>query len=136
MSDRQRLAESELTNQIIGAFFRVHNELGYGFLEHPYVHAMERALRKAKLTVGREVGVRLYYDGDEIGQYRLDMIVNERVVVEIKSSFELHHSAHRQLYNYLRASNLEVGLLLHFGPRARFFRAFCPSHRKPHRIHP
>ena len=62
------------------------------------------------------------YKGDHLAEQRLDMIVDQKLVVETKSTHELHKSANRQVYNYLRSTNLEVGLLLHFGPDARFYR--------------
>jgi len=125
------LTESELTAEINRGFFRVYNKLGYGFLEAPYVLAMERELRAAGLKVARELSVRLFYDGEELGQYRLDMVVNDKVVVEIKACERLHPAHSRQVLNYLRATNLEVGLLLHFGPSPKFERLYCPNHSKP-----
>ena len=64
----------------------------------------------------------MFYKGDHIAEQRLDLIVDQKLVVETKSTHELHKSANRQVYNYLRATNLQVGLLLHFGPEARFYR--------------
>lgn len=126
------LAEEELTQLIIGAFFRVYNKLGFGFLEHVYTAALERELRRLGLRVAREYSVRVYYDGVELCQQRLDFVVNERVVIEIKSTTELHRAAPRQLLSYLRATNLEVGLLLHFGPEAKFYRLYAPNAKKTH----
>lgn len=126
---RDRLFEPELTHSVIGAFYEVYNALGYGFLEYLYVRAMERELRSRGHRVGREVGVRIMYKGEELGIQRLDMIVDDRIVVEIKASEVLHRSAPRQVYNYLRASNLEVGVLLHFGPEPRFWVQVC-RHQK------
>jgi GxxExxY protein len=125
------LVDGGLTDAILGVFYDVFNGLGYGFLENPYVLAMERDLTKLGLQVGREVGVRLLYRGEFLCRYKLDLVINERVVVEVKSSYELHKGAQRQLYNYLRATNLEVGLLLHFGPEPKFYRVFCPNSNKP-----
>ena len=88
---------------------------------------MERTLTKRGHRVGREVGVRLYFEGEELAQYRLDMVIDEKLVVEIKSGYELHPAATRQVYNYLRATSLEVGLLLHFGPEPRFYRLYCAN---------
>ena len=119
---RHELVEERLTHSVIGAFFDVYNTLGFGFLEHVYVMALERELIARKHRVAREVAVRVLYKGDELAEQRLDMIVDEKLVVEIKSTHELHKSANRQVYNYLRSTNLEVGLLLHFGPEARFYR--------------
>ena len=127
---RKELIEEELTRSVIGAFFDVYNTLGFGLLEHLYVMALERELRAKGHRVGREVGIRVVYKGEELGFQRLDMVVDDKLVVETKSTYELHKAAHRQLFNYLRATNLEVGLLLHFGPEPRFFRAICENARK------
>ena len=89
--------------------------------------AMERELLARGHRVARELGVRVMYKGDELGYQRLDLIVDDTIVVEIKSTTDLHKTAPRQLHNYLRATNLEVGLLLHFGPEARFYRIFSPN---------
>jgi GxxExxY protein len=122
---RSYLFEPELTHSVIGAFYEVYNALGYGFLEHIYCMAMERELLGRGHRVGREVGVRISYKGHELGIQRLDMIVDNKIVVEIKSSERLHRAAARQVYNYLRASNLEIGILLHFGPEPHFFVQVC-----------
>ena len=130
------LAEEELTRLIIGAFYRVYNKLGYGFLEHVYAVALERELLRLGLRVAREYSVRVYYDGEELCQQRLDFVVNERVVIEIKSTTELHRAALRQVRSYLKASSLEVGLLLHFGPEAKFYRLYAPNAEKTHPLNP
>src|SRR3954469_7979265 len=116
------LLEEKLTGSVIGAFYRVYNKLGFGLLEHLYALALERELAALGHSVVREVGVHVLYDGIELGLQRLDMLVDGKVIVEIKSTTELHRNATRQVYNYLRATNLQVGLLLHFGPEARFYR--------------
>ena len=132
---RGLLVQEALTHSVIGAFFEVYNTLGFGFLEHIYVRALERELLARSHRVSRELGVRIWYKGEEIGVQRLDMVVDEKLVVETKSGFELHREAPRQLYNYLRATNLEVGLLLHFGPEPKFFRLVNTQQRKI-RVHP
>jgi GxxExxY protein len=116
------LIHESLTRSVIGAFFEVYNTLGYGFLEHVYVSSLERELRNTGHDVGREVSVPVFYKGEQVAHQRLDMIVDGKLVVEIKSTRALHEGAVRQVANYLTATNLEVGLLLHFGPRAKFFR--------------
>ena len=116
------LVEEKLTHSILGAFFEVYNALGYGFLEHLYVMALERELLARGHAVAREVGVLVSYKGEELGYQRIDMIVDSKVIIELKSTRELHESAARQLRNYLRATRLEVGILLHFGPEPKFFR--------------
>lgn len=127
---RRNLIEERLTHSVIGAFFEVYNTLGYGFLEHLYVRALDRELRSRGHDVTREVLVQVMYKGSELGIQRLDFIVDARIVVEAKASRELHGSAARQLYNYLRATNLEVGLLLHFGPKPTFQRIICRHNRR------
>ena len=119
---RHELVEERLTGSVIGAFFEVYNNLGYGFLEHVYVMALERELIARNHSVAREVAVQVFYKGDHLAEQRLDMIVDQKLVVETKSTHELQKSANRQVYNYLRSTNLEVGLLLHFGPEAHFHR--------------
>ncbi|PYP78752.1 MAG: GxxExxY protein [Gemmatimonadetes bacterium] len=117
-----RLVEEQLTHSVIGAFYEVYNALGFGFLEQVYISALERELRARGHAVGREVFVPVIYKGDEISRQRIDMIIDERLVVEAKATQELHKSARRQVYNYLRATRLQVGLLMHFGPEPCFYR--------------
>lgn len=106
-----------LTRTIIGAFHRTYNRLDYGYLEHVYREALAIELRKLGLRVRTEAAVDVWYDGKCIATYRADMIVEDAVIVELKSSQKLDDSARRQLLNYLRCTDIEVGLLLHFGPR-------------------
>lgn len=128
-----RLPEETLTRSVIGAFYDVYNELGFGFLEHVYVMAMERELRARGHQVDREVSVRVFYKGDELATQRLDMVVDGKVIVEAKSTYVLNKAAPRQVYNYLRATNLDVGLLFHFGPRPSFFRLICQESKRARR---
>jgi len=116
------LIEEELTRSVIGVFFSVHRALGFGFLEHVYAAALERELLQRGHRVDRELNVVIRYDGAEIAHQRLDLVVGDKVVLEIKSTEHLHRDAKRQLYNYLRATKFEVGLLLHFGRSAKFYR--------------
>ena len=124
---RQVLVEEPLTRSVIGAFFEVYNTLGFGFLEQLYVAALEQELLARGHSVAREMSVRIMYKGFELGNQRLDMIVDDRLVVEVKSTLLLHPAATRQLFNYLRGSSLQVGLLLHFGPEPRFHRLICTN---------
>lgn len=125
------LHSAEVTGAIIGAFYDVYNALGFGFLEGLYLAALERELVARGHRVGREVYVPVFYRGAELGRQRLDMVVDESVVVEAKATERLHPIASRQLFAYLRATNLEIGLLLHFGPRPRFHRIVCLNATKP-----
>jgi len=110
------LYEERLTESIIGAFYEVYNVLGFGLQEHFYVSALERELVARNHQVSRELQVEVWYKGVLLGRQRLDMVVDGKIVVETKATYELHASAVRQCFSYLRASGIEVGLLLHFGP--------------------
>ena len=118
----EHLIEGRLTESVIGAFYEVYNTLGFRYLEQVYMAALERELRARDHLVGREVWVPVFYKGDVISRQRIDMIVDGKLVVEVKATHELHKSARRQVYNYLRATRLQVGLLLHFGPEPAFYR--------------
>ncbi len=119
---RKGLIEEPLTQSVIGAFFEVYDTLGFGFLEHLYVMALERELLEREHTVAREVSVPVTYKGHHLGTQRIDMIVDDRLVVETKATTQLPPFAQRQVFNYLKATRLEVGLLLHFGPTSKFYR--------------
>ena len=119
---RGELIQDRLTHSVIGAFYEVHNTLGFGFLEPIYTGALALELQGKGHVVDLEVSVRVSYKGTHIGWQRLDMLVDGVLAVEVKSTAELHPSARRQLLNYLCGTRLEVGLLLHFGPSARFYR--------------
>ena len=126
---REDLLEEGLTRSIIGAFFDVYNALDYGYFEQAYVTALELELRERGHLVERETSVAVTYKGRTVALQRLDMVVDGRVVVEAKAGESLSPAALRQLYAYLRASRIPVGLLLHFGPRPTFRRLTChPRH--------
>lgn len=121
------LPRAGITRDVIGAFYRVYNSLGHGFVESTYAEALAADLRAAGRSVAREYATRVYYDGHQIGFHRLDLVVDLKVVVELKSTPVLAPYARRQLYNYLRATDLEVGLLLHFGPKPAYHRLYVPN---------
>jgi GxxExxY protein len=114
--------EKDLSYVIVGCFFWVYNTLGYGFLESVYARAMEVALRLKGLKVEREVPVTIFFEGVEVGHHRMDMIVENKIIIENKSTEKLTDIPKRQLRNYLSATNLELGLVLHFGPQANYYR--------------
>jgi GxxExxY protein len=127
---RGQLFEERLTYSVIGRFFEVDRNLGFGFHEHFYVSALERELLAIGHEVVREVYVPVFYKGEVLGRQRLDMLVDGKLVVETKATIELHPSAKPQLLNYLRATRLEIGLLLHFGPIATPYRVVCRNTEK------
>jgi GxxExxY protein len=116
------LVEGPLTKSIIGAFFDIYNQLDYGFMEAIYAEALARELQRRGHWAEREVRVPVYCKYEIVGVQRIDMLVDKRVIIEIKSTYDLSRTSHRQLLAYLRGSNLQVGLLLHFGPRPEFYR--------------
>jgi GxxExxY protein len=116
------LIEKKLSESVIGAFFEVYNELRFGFLEGIYLKALERELLGRGHNIVRQFGAPVVYKGEVIGVQRLDMVVDDKLVVEAKSSENLPPTAIRQLDSYLKATRLEIGLVLHFGPKARFYR--------------
>ena len=129
---RRVLHHEQLTGSVIGAFYEVYKTLGHGYLESLYATALEWELLARGHRVAREMSVRVMYKSAELGMQRLDMVVNDVLVVEIKSTATLQKIATRQVYNYLHATNLEVGLLLHFGPDPQFFRILCENKLKRH----
>jgi len=123
------LLEEALTHEIIGAFYTVYNALGYGLLESVYTTALCLELTRRGLRVEREVRVEVFCGADKVGTFRADVLVESRVVVENKATRVLSATDRPQLLNCLRCSNLEVGLLLHFGPRPAFHRVVAKTSR-------
>ena len=112
------LLHGDITGEIISAFYAVYNELGYGFIESVYIRALAIELFQRRMNVAREVPVTVYYKGVTVGTYRADLLVSDTVVVEAKAGEQTSDYDRIQLLNFLRASGKEVGLLLHFGPKA------------------
>jgi GxxExxY protein len=129
---RHGLLEEALTRSVIGAFFDVHRGLGFGFREYIYALALERDLVAKGHVVRREVDVMVYYREEPLSWQTLDMIVDEKLIIEIKATDQLHNEAMSQLFSYLSATQLQVGLLLHFGRKPKFYRAICENRLKRH----
>lgn len=130
------LKHSELTDKIIGVFYDVYNELGHGFLESTYAEAMFVALEQARLRAVREVPVPVWFRSRKVGQYFADMVVDGRVLPELKATRNLESAHEAQLLHYLRATDLEVGLLLNFGVRPQFRRLLFDNAKKKIRENP
>jgi len=124
----------DLTKNIIGIFYAVYNELGYGFLESVYEEAMTIGLRDAGLKVERQVPLPVWFRNQKIGDFRADILVEEAVLLELKCArvFEPVHEA--QLLNYLKATTIEIGLLFNFGPFPQFRRLAFANERKKIRV--
>jgi GxxExxY protein len=123
------IVEKDLSYAIVGSFFSVYNELGYGFTEPVYRNALQVSLQEKGLHVEREVPVAVVFHGVTVGQYRMDLLVARQIIIEVKATERVAEHSKRQLHNYLCAANLELGLLLHFGPKAECHRVL--RHGKP-----
>jgi len=106
---------SDLTGAIIGAAYRVYNSLGAGFLEKVYENALALEVRRSGLEVGQQVAIPVRYEGELVGDYVADLVVGGKVIVEVKAVNGLDAFHEAQLINYLKATGIEVGLLLNFG---------------------
>jgi len=120
----------DITERIIEAFFRVYNSLGYGFLEKVYENALILELKKMGLSAVAQVPIRVLYAGELVGEYFADILVENRVIVEIKAAKTIGPEHEAQLLNYLKATSTEVGLILNFGPKAEFKRKIFDNFRK------
>ena len=109
------LHEDEVTYRTIGCARRVYDQLGFGFLESAYVGALALACRTSGLSVEREVSVPLYFDGIVVANYRVDLVIERRVLVETKACKAVLPEHIKQVFHYLKATDLEVALLLNFG---------------------
>jgi GxxExxY protein len=121
------LVHGELTREIIGAFFSVYNTLGYGFVESIYQRALPRALSNRGVNSEREVAFGVEYMGGTVGDYRADIVVENKVILEVKVAEKILPVHEMQLLNYLKATQLTVGLVLNFGPRPTFRRLLLMS---------
>ena len=124
----------DLTKRIIGVFYEVYNELGSGFLESVYRESMRLALGQAGLEVQTEIAVPVSFRGELVGIFRADLIVNDTVLIELKACEALAREHESQTLNYLRATNIEVALLMNFGPMPRFKRLVMDNEFKKSRF--
>ncbi|MDP2724613.1 MAG: GxxExxY protein [Bacteroidales bacterium] len=120
----------ELTSEIIEVFYKVYNTLGYGFLEKVYENAMMIELKKAGLKCKSQCPVKVYYEGESVGDYFADIIVEDLIILELKAAEALVDEHGYQLINYLKATDREVGLLFNFGKKPQFKRKIFTNDRK------
>ncbi len=116
------LLHKEITDQIFKAFYKVYNELGFGFLEKVYENAMLIELRSMGLYCEKQKPIKVYYSEQMVGEYFADIIVNDCVIIELKAAENLCEEHEFQLINYLKATETEVGLLLNFGKKPQYKR--------------
>jgi GxxExxY protein len=119
-----------LVDKILTCFYRIYNDLGYGFLEKVYQNALYYALIDEGLKCEAEKPIKVYHNGRVVGDYRADLLVEDCVLLELKSSEELNPANEKQLINYLQATEIEVGYLLNFGQKPQFRRKVFSNKRK------
>ena len=122
--------QSEIIEQIIQAFYTVYDTLGYGFLEKVYENALAIELRKIGLRTAQQRNIRVYYDGQKVGDYSADILANDQVILKIKAAESLRTEDEAELINHLKATTKEVGLLLNFGKTPEFKEAIFTNRMK------
>lgn len=123
---------SEITDRIIKCFYTVYNKLGFGFLEKVYQNALTYELEKAGLFCERQKQIKVFYDDLIVGEYFADVVVENKVILELKASECLIEAHEFQLINYLKATDVEVGLLLNFGKKPEIRRKIFTNDRLTH----
>jgi GxxExxY protein len=129
-ADYQDFKYKELTERMIKIFYRVYNKLGYGFLEKVYENAMIAELKKEGIPAVPQSPIKVFYDGEVIGEYYADILVDNKIIVEIKAAKSLVEENEAQLLNYLKATHVEVGLLVNFGVKPEVKRKAFDNLRK------
>lgn len=126
---------SDLTQTIIGVFYDVYNELGFGFLESVYRKALRLSLEAKGLKVEAEAPVPVFFRGTNVGGFRADLVVNQLILLELKTAETIVIAHEAQLLNYPRATTLELGLILNFGPKPQVRRLLFDNERKQVQSH-
>ena len=130
MKNLNIMLEKDLTDKIIRAFYRVYNNLGYGFLEKVYENSLLFELQKSGLSCEKQKQIKVYYEETQVGEYFADLIVENKVIIELKATENICIEHEYQLINHLKATNMEVGLLLNFGKKPQFRRKIFTNTRK------
>ena len=129
-TDYQDIKYKELTEKIIKIFYKIYNTLGYGFLEKVYENAMMIEFKREDIPAYSQYAIKVFYEDEIIGEYFADILVDYKVIVEIKATRNLALENEAQLLNYLKATDKEVGLLLNFGPKPEIKRKVFDNFRK------
>lgn len=130
------LLHKDVSDLVIKSFYAVYNRLGFGFLEKVYENAMLIELRKNGLFCEKQVPIKVYYDDNLVGEYFADILIESSVIVELKASEAIAEEHELQLINYLKATEIEVGLLLNFGKKPQFKRKIFTNDLKKIRSNP
>jgi GxxExxY protein len=128
--NKMELLHEDLTDSIIKTFFDVYNELGYGFLEKVYQNSLFIELKNRGFKVEAQKQIKVYYKNVAVGQYYADLVVNDLIILELKAAEGIIKEFEFQLINYLKATEIEVGLLLNFGMKPEFRRKVFENSRK------
>ena len=132
MEEQENLISKELVDIILKHFYRIYNDLGYGFLERVYQNALYFALLDEGLKCEAEKPIKVYFDGRVVGDYRADILVEDCVILELKAVDEFNPAFDNQLINYLKATDIEVGYVLNFGKKPKYSRKVYSNSRKFH----
>jgi GxxExxY protein len=124
------LLHKKITDIILKSFYRVYNKLGYGFLEKVYQNALFIELKNSGLNVVKQQQIKVYYEGEQVGEYFADLLVEGLVIIELKAAETTAKEHELQLLNYLKATDKEVGLLLNFGKEPVFKRRIFRNNNK------
>jgi GxxExxY protein len=135
-TDEHRFKHGEITQKIIGVFYEVYNELGYGFLESVYEKSLQIALTSKGMKALSQIDIPVSFRGQSVGDFTADMLVESCVLLELKAARVIDRAHEAQLLNYLRATEIEVGLLLNFGLKPDFKRLIFDNPRKAIRGNP
>jgi GxxExxY protein len=123
------MLHAEITSDISNAFYKVYNALGYGFLEKVYKNALAQELTNRGHSVKQQFSIQVYYESKVVGDYFADIIVNDKIILELKTSEIIAKEHEAQLINYLKATRMEIGLLLNFGKTPQFRRKIYTSQK-------
>jgi len=124
------MKEGDLSGKLIGAYYTVYNALGYGFLEKVYENSLFCELKERGIRVTRQQPIDVYYKGKKVGQYFADLVIEDKIIVELKAAESLCLEHEAQLMNYLKATSMEVGFLFNFGREATFKRKYFSNEKK------
>ncbi|MBL8181445.1 MAG: GxxExxY protein [Blastocatellia bacterium] len=126
----EQFLHRELTEVVIGTFYEVYNELGHGFLESVYENSLAIALREKGFEVFQQIAIPVWFRGKQVGDFDADILVNKLILLELKTAKSIDQAHIAQLLNYLKATEIEVGLVFNFGPKPEFKRVVFGNHRK------
>ena len=124
------LLHKDTTDIILKSFYKVYNNLGYGFLEKVYENALLYELRNQGLDCEKQKPIKVYYEQIQVGEYYADIIVNECIILELKAAESIAEEHEFQLINYLKATEIEIGLVLNFGKNPQFKRKIFTNNKK------